>query len=69
MARRDLSESEIRELKRIVADMGAGNYTAVNMPRAAVRASDLIERLAGEVLALRERESWSRQLHEIEGEF
>ena len=69
MSRRDLSESEISELKRVVREIGAGAYTAVNMPRAAKRASDLIERLAGEVLALREREAHARQMHDLEGEY
>ena len=69
MARRDLTEAEIAEAKRIARELAAGAYTDVNGRRAAGRLSDFVERLTGEVLALREREAHSRQIHDLEGEY
>ena len=57
MARRDLTELEIVELR----------LAARKMADQVVK--DRIERLCGEVLELRNREAISRQLHDLEGEY
>ena len=56
MARTDLTEDEIRELTR---------WATQQEPRKA----QLVQRLAGEVRQLRERESQTRFLHQLEGEY
>jgi hypothetical protein len=57
MARRDLSELEIAELR----------LYARKLPDQMVK--DRIERLCGEVLELRNREAHARQMHDLEGEY
>lgn len=64
MARRDLTNGEIEELKRLVLKL-PDSQAGSNVPR--IR--DLIGRLTGEIHELRDRESQTRFLHSLEGEY
>lgn len=57
MARRDLTQEELRELQA---------EAARTLP---ARPMDMLNRLIGEVLELRNREAHARQLHDLEGEY
>lgn len=61
MPRRDLSEWEIADLKLIVRE------PIDKVSR--MRIVEMVDRLAGEVLALREREAWDRQNLGVEGDY
>lgn len=64
MGRRDLSNAEIEELKRLVMKLPDASLGS-NVPR--IR--DLVGRLTGEIEELRDRESHARFLHQLEGEY
>lgn len=65
MSRRDLTELEIREARILARQLGGQKIEAGG----AKRLADFVERLAGEVLELRDREAHQRQLHDLEGEY
>jgi hypothetical protein len=65
MSRRDLTELEIREARILGRHLDSGKIE----PGGAKRLAAFVERLAGEVIELREREGWQRQLHDLEGEY